>query len=380
MAIQQATTAQFLLQGDGTSTVFTYAWNKLFQLSVSAEPEAPGFAAQVINSNTLPTSVSLLQQDNNLPVCTPSLDSFGNLVLTFASAIGNGVQGNVIVNVFFNSGTLAGISTSWTSSTAVNTTETLTLYGAVTVLVPITITGTVSGGVLSFYASADNTNWELIEGTTSSSFQPIASWTLASGNTAITFNVPGYAYFQVKLTTAISGTGSVGLIVQGSLVPANNLIVSGGVATYSSTAPTPTSGSGVPIQSDAYGSTFIKPYRRSQTAVGFGTFTSATATTLLAAQAAGVYADLGSITLTFGEGATANVYYSVTLSDGTNSYKFNAFSFDVTTAAPLAPVSVNFDPPIPATNAATAWTIALSSATDTPTVDVIATFVLQKAS
>ena len=185
---------------------------------------------------------------------------------------------------------------------------------------------------------------------------------------------------------AVSGTvtaeieGSTGILdaaITAGTAPASGLAV---LSVNETTAPSLTTGQSVALQSDYEGSVFVKPYRRGQTKVGFGTFTSASATSLLASQGTGIFADLGSICITVGEGATANVYFTVLLSDGTNTYKFVLWSSDAVTSSAQASINMTFNPPIPATSAATAWTIAMSATTDTPTVDVIATFVLQKAS
>jgi len=146
------------------------------------------------------------------------------------------------------------------------------------------------------------------------------------------------------------------------------------------TAPSLATGQSVALQGDYTGSVFVKPHRRSNTKAATGTFTSTTATSLLAAQASGVFADLAGLSITQGLGATANVFFSVNISDGTATYKFNMYSPSAVTNTGPPTLNMNFDPPIPATNAATAWTVALSSATDTPTVNVTAVFVLQKAS
>jgi hypothetical protein len=73
------------------------------------------------------------------------------------------------------------------------------------------------------------------------------------------------------------------------------------------------------------------------------------------------------------------VIFGVNISDGTKTYRFNMSSESTATGGGNPPLTVNFDPPLPATTAATAWTIALTSATDSPSVDYVATFTLAKA-
>ena len=191
----------------------------------------------------------------------------------------------------------------------------------------------------------------------------------------------------VTAVTAAAGISKVGIsgaaaatldsVTTAATTPANALAVS--VANVT-TAPSLTTGQSVALQAAWDGSVFVKPHRRSNTKAATGTFTSTTATSLLAAQAAGVFADLAGISITQGLGATANVFFTVNISDGTATYKFNLYSPSAVTNTGPPSLNLNFDPPIPATSAATAWTVALSSATDTPTVNVTAVFVLQKAS
>jgi hypothetical protein len=103
------------------------------------------------------------------------------------------------------------------------------------------------------------------------------------------------------------------------------------------------------------------------------TCTTEAATTILAAQAAGIFADITTIVLT-ATGATAAAF-TVTLGDGTAGY-----IYDMTTGAATSTgtqININFQPPLPATSAATAWTLAMSSAT---TVHATVVAVLQKSS
>jgi hypothetical protein len=96
----------------------------------------------------------------------------------------------------------------------------------------------------------------------------------------------------------------------------------------------------------------------------------------------GIFADLAGLVLTI-DPTTAAAGISCNISDGTNTYKF-WFACENSNSTPGLPgvlnqsICVNFDPAIPGTTAATAWTIALSAAD--ATVYYVMTFVLQKAS
>jgi hypothetical protein len=176
-------------------------------------------------------------------------------------------------------------------------------------------------------------------------------------------------------------SGATGVTLDGTAAagtsPVNGLLT---LAECVTTAPSLTTGQSAALQGAWDGSLFVKPYRRSNTKAATGSIASTTAATMLAAQASGVFADLAGLVLTV-DPTTAVAGLSVNISDGTNTYKF---WFDIgpipstTVAAVVPPVCINFDPPISATTAATAWTIALSVAD--ATVFYVANFVLQKAS
>jgi hypothetical protein len=166
----------------------------------------------------------------------------------------------------------------------------------------------------------------------------------------------------------------------GNAVAATGIAASAAYGEYLSTAPAPTTGQYSALQTDYTGSLFVKPFRRSQTVAQATTITASTATTtVLAAQAAGIFADISSLTMTVVPGATVDTAFTATLSDGTNSYVFSMDTGALGTAVGVpAPISLAWNPALPATTAATIWTIALSSAT--PTVYIVVVATLQKAS
>lgn len=154
-----------------------------------------------------------------------------------------------------------------------------------------------------------------------------------------------------------------------------------GVATLVANVTTPpslTTGQSVVAQADYVGSHFVKPYRRSQTVAQATTINATGATTVLAAQAAGVFADISNLIITVVPGATVDVAFTVTLSDGTNNFIYDLDTGALATApADPTQININFNPPLPATTAATAWTLNESSA---QTIHVTVVAVLQKAS
>jgi hypothetical protein len=305
-------------------------------------------------------------------------------------------------------GNIPEITAAWTSATAAQTSLTLTpILGYATVLVTIACTGTISVGIVTCEASdtAAGTNWYQILGDALSSSGAGSTsigniFALAPANTLdnIQFSVSGYAAFRVRLSTAITGTGTANIGIQASaenyMARTINVPQLTGTTALVTVATSPTSGimvlsrnvttppslattQSVALQSDYEGSIFVKPYRRSETVAQATTIaSSAAATTVLAAQAAGIFADISTLVITATAALTTDLQFTATLSDGTASYIFDMETGTI--ATPASPLVISFNPPLSATTAATAWTIALSVATVTVHITVGA--VLQKAS
>jgi hypothetical protein len=384
MAIQQSVQVDIVLVGDGSALTFTYAFSKLFNMLVNNGGEAALF-----NATTLPTS-AVVVGNNNLPNCTASIDGFGNLVITFTSAPAAAAQGIISVQLLFNSGTLAGTTAAWTSATALNTTWTLPLNGSNSCSIGFVVTGSITGGAIVFQVSQDGANWLPIQGAIADGFTPLTGWTFGVGNRAVQFDVAGYAYLRLLLNPVLTGTGTVTFIFQASNAVAEPVPTVGqaiatnlqtmGNATYNSAAPTPAAAASVTLQADASGNLFVNNIRRSQVVTATGNIASTTAANIIAGQGAGIFADLSGILLTARLGATAAVLFGVNISDGTKTYRINMSSETSASGGGNPPVSVTFDPPLVATTANTAWTIALTSATDSPSVDYVCTFIKQQAS
>ena len=146
---------------------------------------------------------------------------------------------------------------------------------------------------------------------------------------------------------------------------------------YNSSAPAMSAGSSLPHQSGPNGSLLVQPFRRSQTAASTGSIASTAAATMITAGSSGVYNDITTLVLTESAESTA-AYITVNISDGTNTYEFGFPCEAVGTAGGGSwPVTITFNPPLVATNAATAWTIAESAADCT--VRYVAVYVQQTA-
>lgn len=204
------------------------------------------------------------------------------------------------------------------------------------------------------------------------------------GTTALKTDMSSVA--GTATSTAAAGTQKVGItgsaaavldsVTTAATTPANALAVS--VANVT-TAPSLTTGQSVALQGDYQGSVFVKPYRRGQTVGKSTTISSTTATAIVAAPSAGIFADLASLVITVTPQSTTGEAFTVTVSDGTVSYIFDMFT-GVSATLASQPITLTFNPPIPATTAATAWNATVSAVTTQPTIHVTTVAILQKAS
>jgi hypothetical protein len=102
---------------------------------------------------------------------------------------------------------------SWTSSTGVNTCVTpvsnTSQYNSV--LVTLVQGSTITGGVVTFKESLDNSNWFNVQGVQLGATTIVGpTYTLvASTNAALLFPLGAAPYFEVCLSTAITGTGTI---------------------------------------------------------------------------------------------------------------------------------------------------------------------------
>jgi len=115
-------------------------------------------------------------------------------------------------------GNLAEITAAWTSATAGNTALIATVTGYSTVVVTLNGTPTISGGFVTFEVSDASTNWYTISvpisvsgGISPNTNQAIA---LVANLTSYQLNVAGYAGFRVRLSTVITGTGTMNVGIQ----------------------------------------------------------------------------------------------------------------------------------------------------------------------
>jgi hypothetical protein len=107
----------------------------------------------------------------------------------------------------------------WTSATGGNTAVTMTVLGYTSVVVTLNQGTTITGGVVTFEVSDTTafTNAYAISGIQQGTNSAGVSYTLiANTNAAFLFDVAGWAAFRVRLSTVITGTGTVNVGVAAS--------------------------------------------------------------------------------------------------------------------------------------------------------------------
>lgn len=113
----------------------------------------------------------------------------------------------------------APVATAWTSATAQNTANTVTTLGYDGVMISVVVTGTVTAGVLTFEVY-DGAAWIPVQAGRMDAYGSIAALTLATGqNIGYQVNTAGATQFRARLSTVITGSGSVAVTVLASSAP-----------------------------------------------------------------------------------------------------------------------------------------------------------------
>lgn len=131
-------------------------------------------------------------------------------------------------------GAIAEATAAWTSATASNTTLQQNVQGYNSVMVTLNQGSTITGGVVTFEASDTTafTNAYPVQAVQSNSFTAATTYTLQqSTNQAFEIDVGGFAAFRVRLSTVITGTGTVNVGIASQAMAADPSVVVGGTVT-----------------------------------------------------------------------------------------------------------------------------------------------------
>lgn len=104
----------------------------------------------------------------------------------------------------------APVTTTWNSTTALNTAQAVTVSGQDTVVLTLVFTNSITAGVVTFEAY-DGVTWVPIKGFRCESYLSDQTYSLvsASGSRSWQFSVAGFSQFRTRLSNQITGAGSL---------------------------------------------------------------------------------------------------------------------------------------------------------------------------
>lgn len=316
------------------------------QTNISAT-QATGIVVMGSQSNQGGGTLSAL----HVTPASPSGDSLG------------GPGGLFVASESFNSTPLGGSVSSWSSATPLNTVVFIMsgnagvnfeVYGVVGL--DMTTNGTITSGSVIFEVSADANKWVPAMGVQLGTQTVITGAVSLAGtnvNTQILFNTQGCFALRARLATAIVGSGTVNIVATGRSLGegvVSTIIV--GTATcnmQASSTPLTTTFFGSPAVSalNVWVANMDSPVRASKSV----TLTT-TALTQLVQGVGGKFMDLSHLDYSNQNVATGVL---LTLTDGTLTYAYWV-------PANSSGLSLDFDPPLAATNIGQGWTAKISAA------------------
>src|SRR5277367_549562 len=105
----------------------------------------------------------------------------------------------------------------WDQTATLNSTLVDVTPGSASVTITISTSGTVTAAQLVFEASTDGTNWVSMVGIVQSTFAIFTNWQPSFGSPVVLqFNIAGFTQYRVRLSTVITGTGTVTVFTQAS--------------------------------------------------------------------------------------------------------------------------------------------------------------------
>lgn len=189
--------------GDASATSFTFSPSRLFGMRNSDNGDFG-------NLLTPATSVVVTSVPTGWVVPAASVDTYGNVTLTFGAAPPASI-GTVSVQLSFNTLSLATGSAAWTSATAANTALSIPTNGFGTVVLTYNpVSSAFTLGTIVFEASDDGgTTWYGLNGERGNqSFVPDNGYILNAQQQTWQFSVGGFTNFRVRLSVAITGSGT----------------------------------------------------------------------------------------------------------------------------------------------------------------------------
>lgn len=169
------------------------------------------------------------QADYN--VSQPGLDAFVKGAIMMAlDANGNALAASPTSGIPIVDGYSSPVANTWSSATALNTAVAMTTSGMDTVALTIQSVGGITTGAITFEVY-DGANWVTIKCARATSYNTDSTYQMAglSGTVIQGWTVPvaGFPQFRYRLSTAITGAGSVLITSIVSSAPDTSIVTAG---------------------------------------------------------------------------------------------------------------------------------------------------------
>src|SRR6266568_571944 len=164
------------------------------------------------------------------------VDPTGTTTQPISGTVAQGTAATGTAGWPITQGNVAAITAAWTSATGANAALSSALIGYQTVVLSLNVSGSITGGVLTFEVSDDNgTTWYPILAYRSGIAVGDSTVTLSvAGSILWQVNVTGFTNFRTRLSSVIIGTGTASLRQQASsgnqTSPSTNIAAIAGTA------------------------------------------------------------------------------------------------------------------------------------------------------
>jgi hypothetical protein len=281
--------------------------------------------ATAFTSGTVAIAYNAGEGTNVIPV-------FNNVAAAFQTTATQGTAAAVTAGWPITGGQTAESTAAWTSATALNTTLALTITGYNTVAITLNQGTTLTGGAVTFEASdtVAGTNWYVIGATETNNYTSVNSYTfVASTNQAFTTDVTGFVQFRVRLSTVITGTGTVNVgIAANAMTAVPDIVV--GQSTAASLNATVVQATAANLNANVVLTSVTASANLAVTATGAA---AAAVTATLPAPGAGLFHFITAIEISMFYTAAGTAAATPILVTTTNFAAATVFSFDASAAA-----------------------------------------------
>ena len=222
---------------DGNGTLFTA---ESFDMGSGLQRTSTAANLRVANADVASGNPVPVAEASGTAITGATMPTGGVGLTGWLSAIWSKLSGLLQANLYVG-GTLVSASNavpvldayqapttvSWTSATAANSAMTIATAGYDTAIFTVAQSGSVTAGAITFEAY-DGTNWVTIKAPRTDSYQTDTTFSLAgSGTHSWQLPVAGYPQVRARLSTAITGTGTVNLVNIVSSAPDVSLVTVG---------------------------------------------------------------------------------------------------------------------------------------------------------